>query len=197
MTDPSPDAAQPPVPHQPMPCLGRGVHWPDIMAKIEADRRDKPAPAGVLDHARRQLGIENAAKEAAQFADEALELAELALPAANEALAAVGGESGNAPSTPSLGETGSSLGIESAPGHRNGCQGCEHDEGVIPGCWSEQDEEEWYALFRAPSFTSINERRAETGLPPVDLPMLWGTPPSPARRARWRRALDRMRRSQP
>lgn len=179
-----------------MPCLGRGVHWPDIMAKIEADRRDKPAPAGALDHARRQLGIEDAAKEVAQFADEALELAELALPAANEALAAVGGESGNAPSTPSLGETGSSLGIESAPGHRNGCQGCDHDDGVIPGCWSEQDEEEWYALFRPLRFASINERRAETGLPPVDLPMLWGTPPSPARRARWRRALDRMRRSQ-
>lgn len=172
MTAPSPDAAQPPVPHQPMPCLGRGVHWPDIMAKIEAERRDKPAPAGALDHARRQLGIEDAAKEAAQFADEALELAELALPAANEALAAVGGESGNAPSTPSLGETGSSLGVPF--------------EAAAP----------FLASILGLEQPSSGPPYAHRYVPPDE-----DEPPAPSytfsRRARWRRALDRMRRSQP
>jgi hypothetical protein len=40
--------------------------------------------------------------------------------------------------------------VEAAPGHRNGCQGCEHDEGVFPLCWSEDDTDAWFALFKPP-----------------------------------------------
>lgn len=70
MTDPapSPPAGQPPVPVRPMPRLGGGLVWSDVLAKIEADQRARdPEPVAELtDHS----------------------------------------------STPSLGATGSSLGVE-------------------------------------------------------------------------------------
>lgn len=63
MTDPapSPDATPRPVPVRPMPRLGGGLHWPDILAKIEADRQRQPEPAvDPLGDARRRLDVEPA-----------------------------------------------------------------------------------------------------------------------------------------
>lgn len=43
MTDPapSPPAGQPPVPVRPMPRLGVGLVWSDVLAKIEADQAER------------------------------------------------------------------------------------------------------------------------------------------------------------
>ena len=282
MTDPapSPAAGQPPVPDRPMPSLGGGLVWSDILAKIEADR---PTPTPSLGATGSSRGDQAAAPYPSSAIGEEPDLPLMAEPRVPQNRAGVtryrrpglprldvsapiplgpepdellamaddlnahggldetfvaglvreaveqveschlcqrmasvgisdrcryhralrevadgGSESGDAPATPSLGATGSSLGVESAPGHRNGCRGCEHDEGVIPGCWSEQDEEEWYALFRA-RFASINEVRAETGPRTFTItkPGVYEFSNTPRRRARWRRALDRIRRSQP
>ena len=33
----------------------------------------------------------------------------------------------------------------SAPGHRNGCQGCDHDPATFPLCWTDEQIDEVYA----------------------------------------------------
>lgn len=113
MTDtaPSPDAATPPVPVRPMPRLGHGLHWPDIVADIDRD-----------EHARQ----ENA--ETTTLAD---------------------------PPASASDETGDicQADSQSAPGHRNGCQGCgpAAEEGVIPVCWTAEDQAALFALMH-PAF---------------------------------------------
>lgn len=37
---------------------------------------------------------------------------------------------------------------ESVPGHRNGCQGCEHAENEFPSCWTDEQMNEWHKGLR-------------------------------------------------
>lgn len=39
--------------------------------------------------------------------------------------------------------------LESAPGHRNGCQGCEHDEAAFPPCWTDEQVRASHAQYAA------------------------------------------------
>lgn len=102
MTDPapSPPAGQRPAPHRPMPRLGGGIVWADVLAKIEADQ------------AERQADFKEPAEDLNPGGDDSRKLT-------------------------------------SAPGHRNGCQGCEHDPATIPLCWSEEDTDAWFALLQS------------------------------------------------
>ncbi|MFB9926023.1 hypothetical protein ACFORO_12410 [Amycolatopsis halotolerans] len=170
------------------------ARWSDIVAKIEADG-GPITPHPDAETARRLaenppkhrspvLAPKDTFHEAPLQVDE-----ELPAPIAAQPYPAESTETRETVQTPAENESPR----EAAPGHRNGCQGCEHEEAAIPGCWSDEDCEAWYRFLAEPPLRTISadEARTALGLPPLSetKPVLLPNPPS---RRGWFKIFRRM-----